>query len=780
MSGPSTQASDLSSPIPGAAAQQASAPPPPPMPMANSAGVSAPSNAGPMQAGTPAAAAPAGEEDLTNAQILEILQNAGGAAAPSTSSPEGTELNQIAGAILGKETAAQIASKFGKSPEAQRQIFQHQFGSRVETRVSNDKVQSRVKGTSAWKDVDPEALGSLGGFLTRVADWAPELMEGGIQGAFAVPAAAAGAVAGGAAGSVPGAIAGGAAGLAQGGAEGALAAFTAHEAVSRMLGADPDPNMARNLAIQTGLGAALPVIGSMIFRRPARAAADALIAKVESSPTAIAAKVGGLTDDFGTVYQNVTGRALPSAEFPGPTMGQAGHLAGTAVEGAEKQLGEQIGSVWSTAQKAYPDQVFPTQKFTSELENTLKSEGFRFQENPRITLDEPQTFKAVAPAGLKQTSDNPALFQRLASTWNDLSSSGGMKIDELRSQLGELQQGANYGTSAPGPAERTYRALYASLRQDRDGVLQQATKGTEAEPIFQKAFGDYADNIESLRALSKAAEKSPEKFAASTLRDAQTAQTAKQVLANPSDSGVEGVHGWDAIKQAYMNQHFDAARDAKTGIVDIPKFYAAISKNPDLANVVFGPEQLGQFKALASTMSKMSWQGLTANADTEGSGGVLRAVTKAVAAHGHPAYVANALGSMVAYSPAILQQIQDKGISKFAQDAATTQERSFYLRTARMLNWMMRSTTTSFDGKSRIPIESSMIPVLLNAGVRPITEDATTQQAYQQSGYQMYREKQIQNAKEMQQALEQAQAATAHAQQQIYLGKARGGHLHSR
>lgn len=784
MSGPATKPGDLNSPIAGAQSAQTAAQAPEmpqqpnPQPNASPSPSPSPDEALSMMEGNgePPAQTPSSLHPDDALALMDQVD--GGSATPGApanrpgfasallgATPLGTMLRMMTPEGEAPPTA-QILSKFSKNPEGQRQIFQSQAGAGYETRVMDKEVEFRPAGGGEWKKVDPKLFDSFHGFVTRLADLIPDVAEGMVQGAATAGGLALGAAGGAVAGvpaagvgAVPVAVSGGLAGAAAAGAAGGVAAGIGREAISRLLGADPDPNLTTELAWSAGIGGVAPVAGAAL-RKPAEKAAAWLINQGKSGTAVVGKEVSGLMKQFGELYESVAGKSLAKdveGKLISPTLGQAGQLAGSAIEGAEKRLGDNIGALWSQVEKTHPDTVFLAQGFTKELEQTLK-EGYRFQEVPRVTLGEAVKYKAVANA------DADAGLAPLAKMWNKLAEDGGYKISELKDLTKKVQFMANYETAAPTAVERTYRALYSALRTDRDGILLQATKGTEAEHLAQNAFSEYAGNIDMLRKLSREAEKSPEKFAAAYLKDAQTAQAVKSTLANPDHAAIDGMNGWDALRSAWMNKGMEAAKDAKTGIVDIPKFFNTLNRNPDLAKVVVGEDAMMQLKGLSTAMEKTNWQGLLANPDSTQGSGILRALTKFFLSHGNPAYGANLAGAILAYEPKYLKLLQEKGIAKFAQEATTMQERSYWMRSGRMINRLLDGTMVSPLGGPegvKIPLENSVISSLLNAGVRPANEPTAVQQAHAQSSYQLYLEKQHEIAQENARKLAEASKVQA-------------------
>lgn len=718
-------------------------------------GVSAPSSAAP-------------QPDLTDEEAQVLAQRATGTAPPAaptgeslTSQATGGLIRGLLGPIWGTlakvselkggeaSLGSRVLSAFGKDPAAKAKIFGDQTG--LPTRLEGERVQFQRPG-EPWKDVSPGYFKSLSSFVGSLAEHSPEALETAISGTTM----AVGGLAGGAAGlpSGPGAIGTGLAGAVAGSAAGAALGTLGRESVAKLLGADPDVAIGQEVAMSAAMGAALPIAGK-VLRRPLQAATSFVIQKVENSAAGKALHIGELTQSFENLYGQITGRSTP-------TLGQAGRLAEDAASSAEGQLGQKIGAVWDMAEKRYPGVKFQLPEAQRTLEESLKDAGVRFVEKPRLTPSEPLRFQAnfdhVSPEALP-------LAKRWGSLWMDLSENEGTTSEGLKTLYKEAGREANFGSMNLTPETQAWRELYRGIRTDRGSVLTQAVKGTELEGTAKSVFSEYADKIEALKALSRAAEKSPEKFAQSLFRDAETARVAKSVLSNSNDLASDVTTGWSAVKGAWLQTHYAAAKDAKTGIVDIPKFYASVMKNPDLAEVVLEKDSLATLKSLSSVMSRTTWEGLLQNPDSVQSGAVMKGVAKLILSRGHPGFAVSAVAGMFGHDPKLLKMIQEKGILKYAAEAKTSQERNLWLRSSNMINRVLDATQVKvpLPGEANptyaIPLENSMIPVLLNAGVRPVKEAAQEQHSAMAQGYQTFLEHSQMRAHEHALAMAQAQRA---------------------
>lgn len=731
---------------------------------------------------------PAPGNNADRLQLINgLLASAQNAVAPegAANTPTSSALAQIAGApatylgglldfFKGPEEApakAQILSKFAKHPEGQRQIFAAQVGPGYDTRVSGDKVEFKRQGETEWRPIDPGYFSSLHGLITRLADFAPELLEGGVATAGLAVGAAEGAAAGapaGGFGAIPGAVAGAALGSGAANAAGAMA----REAVSRLLGSEPDPSLGTNIALAGGIGAVAGAAGQ-VLRKPLEGAVSWLTAQAEHSQAATAAKVSELHKGLADVYHLATGRALPEAGQYAPALldQRAGELGSSALEGAYKRYGANVGAAWEQTAKALKDQRLPVTNFVQPLEKTLQ-EGYAFRPVPRIIPSDPVKYEAIAEQSV------PFELKQLAELWNDLANKGGLDVKEMHSVHDMLLKGANYTNDAPTGVERTYRELHQAFAKERDNVLLNATKGTEAEGLVKNAMQQYAENIDALRQFHRKVEIAPEKYADMLLKDSKVAGAAKNVLVNPG--GQEGFQAWDAIRSYHITNAMEGARDVKTGIVDLKKLYDTLAKKEGVSEVVLGKESMQQLQRLGVSMDKLTWQGLLANPDSIQSGGIVRALTKFAISKFNPAYGANLLGAMTSYDPKVLGLIQEKGIQVFAQEAKTLQERNYYMRAGKMVQRLLDVTKIdgALPGRSRsvIPLEQGAIPALLNAGVRPATEDPGTQQASARSGYQMYLERQQAKAADLQRQIAQASPTgipTPAYQQTLFAAKGR-------
>ena len=679
-----------------------------------------------------------------------------------------TALLDAAASAKDAPAAAQIASKFAKHPEGQRQIFQSIAGPGFETRVVDDAVEFKKVGEpdAAWRKIDPEWGSSIHGFITRLADFAPEVFETAVMGGSIATGAAEGAAAGAPVagwGAIPGAVAG-AAGAAAGGA---AVAGAAREAMSRMLGSEADPNLGNNIALQAAGGAVMGGAGAL-FRRPAQIAAQWLSEQASTSTAAIAMKTSEYASKFNDIYRDITGKGAPSTE-------QAGTFARTTIGSATKELGERVGQVWDAFLPKSGDTMHPTKGLQQLLKDTLEDRGYSFELAPHIP-GEPIENKLImkapeAGAGFTKASDPglDKLYNLMGDNYITMEKSNGMTLRGIKDLHAEFQDLAGYGSADPTAVQKTYRAMYGALRDDRNGILGQLSQGTELEGVAKNAFSDYANKIDDLRLLSRAAEKSPEKFMNWMFKDADTAKLAKSVMSNNVDA--ESMNGWDATSGAWFKKQMTNAVDDKTGIVDLTKLYEGLigkggaTDKTELAKVVMGPEKLEQLRTLGIAMSRTSWEKLLAKPDSVEAGAMIRAFTKFGMSGGRTAYGVDAIGALVSHDKSILSTLNTKGILQFAQEASTLQEKNYWLRASKMMTRMIDGTSVSMPGATgrmaKIPMEQSMIPVMLNAGVRPVGEDAPTQQAHIAHATQMFDEKQAERVREVEAEMQQARAQTA-------------------
>lgn len=693
------------------------------------------------------------EPQIDDASLLAQLQSAG-YGAPSTPAPDDPNAPP---STAEAPTVALTASEFGKNPTSKLQIFKH-WAPELESRIgANDTLQIRKPGEAGWTDAKGGWFESPKKFFQHLASFAPEAMEMGVQTGALVAGAAQGAAEGAGAGSVAGpvgtaggALAGGLTGAMAAGAGSSVIAGLAREGAAKLLGADTDPALASQLAVQGAIGGAMPVVGAAL-RKPMAAASDWLRTRVSSAASQFGQgiKASELVNKFDDIYKGVTGRSLgidaETRQLAGDTAAdEVGGRIQNAVLAAETKLGENLGIAQKAAIEAgqlpgggVVSNAVP--EFAKRAEETLKGQ-YAVQMRPKVTDLSPTQFEVTAQEGA-----NPAL-KPVAELLQKVKQNGGLTAAEHFDLMnvnrpGSVTAMANRASDSPTPIENTMRYLNVGLAKDRDAMLSQILQGRPEAEVASDAYATYRESIDTLKDLSKRMALSPEKAANSFFRDLDSIRAVKAVMSNPDAAAIDGHDGFQAATSSWLLKHVQSAFDSKTGIVDLPALYNRLvsGNGRPIAEELLGSGALKELGGLANTMSKVSWQGLLKNPDSMQSSGVARALAKFALSRGNPAYGANVLGAAMGYNPEILELVQKHGIRAFAEEAKTAQERSMWMRSGRMIDKMLSVTTVApqipgTPTRVVLPIESSMLPSLLNAAVRPAGEaPAQTQLAKQEA-----------------------------------------------
>ena len=250
----------------------------------NSVGTPAPSEA-------PAPGAEAGAPDADLDQFLAAVAGGGEVPGELPQDPEGMSTQpEPQGWQSAKEQIQESLVRFKNAftvtgPESVAVL--KQSGMFDDVRQVGSQVQVRRKGRSGWEPFDREKFELLGDTLDFARDAFESIVENSIRGAAAVAGTVGGAAAGtpgGPPGMAAGAASGGTAAAAAGGAAGAVAAKNAGDIMAQnVFGIPRDPNrsMVTENALAAGFGGAFSMIGSVLARRSAARAAQAM----ESSKT---------------------------------------------------------------------------------------------------------------------------------------------------------------------------------------------------------------------------------------------------------------------------------------------------------------------------------------------------------------------------------------------------------------------------------------------------------------------------------------------------------------
>lgn len=590
--------------------------------------------------------------------------------------------------------------KFGKTPENQQQIAQTVLGPNYETAIQDNEIMFRARGTQEWHAVDPKMFSSATEFVKDILDFAPEVLETGASSLGTALGAMAGLL-GGPGGSFAGAAAGGAAG-------GAFAAGV-REAASRMMGAEASKNLTSDLSWAAGFGALGNTVANYVFRKPIQAATHAIKESVlETSEVARTAKLSTVQQELNNIYSYFAGKSHR-------TLGEAGSRAATEVITRKDTLGELVGTVWKTAIAKDPTKKLVPQNMVQHVQKEL---GEYFHAVP-VPPTKPGGRVIMELKPFREVPDDvKGYYTRMKELYGQLVNSDGLTFQQYRDTLGKVKSWANFDNHNPGLAENSWRTLDKVFSAERDDILEQAVKGSDIEGLVSKQFSDYRKNIDAVRELASAAEKSPEKFAAHLLSDAKTAALARDTLKQT----ISGEGAWEAIVSTWFKKHADKFTDQRTGIVKISSLVKSLNKNPDMVETVLGKEYFKQLEGLATKMDKITWQGLLANPDTVSSNGMFRALGRFAMAPKNPNYGANLLGALTSYEPRVLKLVQEKGILQFAKESKTLQEKNHWLRAANMLDRMIEGLTVKVNGKP-VALEGALLTTFLRAGT-PHPEDS--------------------------------------------------------
>lgn len=597
-----------------------------------------------------------------------------------------------------QELRARFIQGFGRKPEQEASLLQKALGDGFEVQPKDGKVFFRKKGSKKFFPIDREAFsGGLAEALGDVADLSGMALDVGASIGTEALSIAGGTLAAPGPGTIAGAIAGVPAS--------AAASVAAREAAIRYFDGDPttSPELKNEFLWGTGLNAVTLGAGAML-KGFGRKALDGLEDFVKKSPMTQVKQLADVRQSFEEVSTQILGKNRPG-ELGTEAVGEAANDALSLVRGDldKKMQFARRESVMRSGGKP-----MDTQNYAQALSKQLTQLGIDPQTQP--LLKDPEVRAHILEQIRKSKAfggDTGVNFvEKVMDEYEQVSKSGGLRMDEIWNTLDHWKQTSGYKTGAkiefPKATQAVSRELRGALAEDRDQIIAKMYQGADnLEGEFIKdSIQEYAqkrDSIVRFQKLFKSKKEANEKFAEALIQpnDAKAIRDVKTLLGPNSNE-------FEMLRAEWFDRVFRDSIDSSSGIVQPGKLRDVMDTYGDsVLNELMTPVQKQSINHMINKAEKIIPMDLAQSGD-QGKNMVKELVVMSAYSFRNPGASARFLYNILRWNADAAKYLQDDGLLQVATSMKDPVAASKIVKFSQFWKRIMDSTDVVKKGDKNI------------------------------------------------------------------------------